>query len=197
MRKISRPIQKKSTPAPAPAAAIETKAEVLTVATAAPQTATVEKVAAPVKSAKKPVAAKPAASAAPVETTAEVPVVAAETPAKAAVAAAPVEKAKVVKKAQAKPAAVKEVKPAKAVKEVKAKTPAPKKAKMVRDSFTIPETDYALFNTLKQRALAAGKEIKKGELLRAGLAVLNSLSENELFKVLASVERIKTGRPSK
>jgi hypothetical protein len=95
---------------------------------------------------------------------------------------------------------VKEVKPAKevkAVKEVKAKAPTPKKAKMVRDSFTIPETDYALFNTLKQRALAAGKEIKKGELLRAGLTVLNSLPESELFNVLASVERIKTGRPSK
>jgi hypothetical protein len=33
--------------------------------------------------------------------------------------------------------------------------------------------------------------------LRAGLSVLNALPESELLKVIASVERIKTGRPSK
>ena len=184
MRKTSRPVQKKSTPAPAPVAAVEVKEEILTApaetVVAAAATAPAETVTPPVKSTKKPATAKPVA-----------PEVVAETPAKAAVAATPVEKPKAGKKGQAKPAAAKEVK------EVKAKTPTPKKAKMVRDSFTIPETDYALFNTLKQRALAAGKEIKKSELLRAGLTVLNALPENELFKVLASVERIKTGRPSK
>lgn len=81
--------------------------------------------------------------------------------------------------------------------ESKNKKPAIKKAKLIRDSFTIPESDYALFASLKQRALGAGCEIKKSELLRAGLAVLNSLSDADLLKALALVERIKMGRPRK
>lgn len=79
----------------------------------------------------------------------------------------------------------------------KAKKQAPKKPKLVRDSFTIPESDYALFATLKQRALAAGVEVKKSELLRASMALLAALSDAELVKAIGQVERIKTGRPKK
>lgn len=77
------------------------------------------------------------------------------------------------------------------------KDAAPKKAKLIRDSFTFPESDYVLLAILKQRALNAGCEIKKSELLRAGLNALNAMPETELLKVLDGVERIKTGRPSK
>ena len=77
------------------------------------------------------------------------------------------------------------------------KVAAPKKAKLIRDSFTFPEGDYALLTVLKQRALGAGREIKKSELLRAGLNALNAMPDAELLKVLDNVERIKTGRPSK
>lgn len=77
------------------------------------------------------------------------------------------------------------------------KKPGAKKARLVRDSFTFPESEYALFASLKQRALAAGGEIKKSELVRAGLAMLDKLGDAELLKVLAKVERIKTGRPKK
>lgn len=72
-----------------------------------------------------------------------------------------------------------------------------KKPKLVRDSFTFPETDYALIARLKQRALVAGHEVKKSEILRAGLAALEAMPEAELLKVLGAVERIKTGRPAK
>jgi hypothetical protein len=72
-----------------------------------------------------------------------------------------------------------------------------KKPKLVRDSFTFPENDYALIACLKLRALAAGSEFKKSEILRAGLAALQAMSDADLTKVLGSVERIKTGRPSK
>jgi hypothetical protein len=72
-----------------------------------------------------------------------------------------------------------------------------KKPKLIRDSFTFPENDYALLASLKLRALANGHEIKKSELLRAGLIALQSLSDADLVKLLATVERIKTGRPSK
>jgi hypothetical protein len=87
--------------------------------------------------------------------------------------------------------------PANPAKQGRHKKPAARKAKLVRDSFTFPETDYALFATLKQRTLAAGVDIKKSELVRAGLSLLNGLTEDDLVKALGSVERIKTGRPKK
>ena len=87
-----------------------------------------------------------------------------------------------------------EKKPAKAANERKATT---KRPKLVRDSFTFPATDYALIGTLKQRALTAGREIKKSELLRAGLGVLSALTDTELLKVLDGLDKLKTGRPAK
>jgi hypothetical protein len=117
------------------------------------------------------------------------------TAAKAETAAATDEKAKAEKTAAGKSASGKASVPAK---EAKAKKQAaPKKAKLVRDSFTIPETDYVLFASMKQRALAAGSEIKKSELLRASLAVLNALQDADFAKAIGAVERIKTGRPKK
>lgn len=89
------------------------------------------------------------------------------------------------------------VAPAKPVKESKARKLVPKKAKLVRDSFTFPADDYALLAELKQRALKAGHEIKKSELLRAGLLALAAMNEQDLVTALAGVERIKTGRPAK
>ena len=73
----------------------------------------------------------------------------------------------------------------------------PKKPKLVRDGFTFPESDYALFAQLKKRALQLGLEVKKSELLRGGLRVLSSLDDTNFKKQLLAVERIKTGRPSK
>lgn len=72
-----------------------------------------------------------------------------------------------------------------------------KKTKLIRDSFTIPEADYALFLMLRQRALSVGVEVKKGEILRAALLVLAKLDDVELIKAIGLVERIKTGRPKK
>ena len=67
----------------------------------------------------------------------------------------------------------------------------------MRDSFTIPEKEYAQFETLKQRALAAGVEVKKSELLRASVMLLAKLDDAELVKAIGLVERIQTGRPKK
>jgi hypothetical protein len=69
------------------------------------------------------------------------------------------------------------------------------KAKLVRDSFTFPATDYARIGELKQRALKSGLEIKKSELLRAGLAALSVLTDAELLKALGCLDRLKPGRP--
>lgn len=72
-----------------------------------------------------------------------------------------------------------------------------KKQKLVRDSFSFPAHEHALLGELKKRALKLGKEFKKSEILRAGLAHLSSLADSALVMMLSKVERVKTGRPSK
>lgn len=77
------------------------------------------------------------------------------------------------------------------------KKPAKARVKLVRDGFTMPEGDFALIGTLKQRALAVQREVKKSELLRAGLRVLAALDAKALLAALAQLEPVKTGRPKK
>ena len=67
----------------------------------------------------------------------------------------------------------------------------------MRDSFTMPEADFALIATLKARTLAGHRETKKSELLRAGLHVLAALSTNELVTALGQLDPVKVGRPKK
>lgn len=88
-----------------------------------------------------------------------------------------------------KPKAEKAEKPPKADK--------PKKIKMVRDSFTMPENDYAQLADLKKKCLQAGVHVKKSELLRAGLLSLSKLPDAALIKAVEQVEKLKTGRPAK
>jgi hypothetical protein len=69
--------------------------------------------------------------------------------------------------------------------------------KLVRDGFTMPESDFALIATLKGRAVDAKRPAKKSELLRAGLRALMALQPPQLVAALAALEPIKTGRPKK
>ncbi|MEN9417787.1 MAG: hypothetical protein RI988_1407 [Pseudomonadota bacterium] len=66
----------------------------------------------------------------------------------------------------------------------------------MRDGFTMPEADYALLAVLKKRALGAGHEVKKSELLRAGLRALAAMPEPAFIGAVEGVERIKPGRPA-
>jgi hypothetical protein len=77
-----------------------------------------------------------------------------------------------------------------------ATAPKRKKPKLVRDGFTMPEADYALLAALKKRALGAGHEVKKSELLRAGLRTLAAMSDATFVSAVEGVERIKPGRPA-
>lgn len=92
-------------------------------------------------------------------------------------------------------------KPGKAEKSGKAekaeKAAKPRKPKLVRDSYAMPEAEYAVIGELKKRLAAVGHEVKKSELLRAGIARLAALNDGELLAVMQGVERIKTGRPSR
>lgn len=71
------------------------------------------------------------------------------------------------------------------------------KVKVVRDSFTMPQKDYAKIGELKQTLLKAGMHVKKSELLRAGLHALDKLDVTKLKQTIAQMEQIKTGRPKK
>lgn len=72
-----------------------------------------------------------------------------------------------------------------------------KKVKLVRDSFTMPETEYAVIALLKKRCLKAGVSAKKSEILRAAVAGLAKLSDASVLAAIRRLEVIKTGRPAK
>lgn len=82
-------------------------------------------------------------------------------------------------------------------KPAKMEKPAKVRRKPVRDSFTMPEADFGLIATLKARALAAQRETKKSELLRAGLHALAALPTPALVAALEQLDPVKIGRPSK
>jgi hypothetical protein len=72
-----------------------------------------------------------------------------------------------------------------------------KKDKLVRDSFTMPESEYALISQLKKRCLAKGVAAKKSEILRAAIASLAAASDAIVLKAVKQLNVIKTGRPAK
>ena len=111
--------------------------------------------------------------------------------AKAAAKAAPEKAASVMPKAAPKPAAAKvAAKPV--VKNVK-----PKKAKMIRDSFTMPEAEYSLIAAVKKRCLAQGVAARKSEVLRAAIIGFVAQSDAAVTAAVKALTVIKTGRPPK
>ena len=72
-----------------------------------------------------------------------------------------------------------------------------KKAKLVRDSFTMPETEYAALSEVKKACLKAGFEIKKSELLRIGVALVRKLALAVVKQELGALAPLKPGRPRK
>lgn len=96
------------------------------------------------------------------------------------------------------PARTAPARPAKVAKPEKpAKPEKHRKPKLVRDSFAMPEAEYAQIAALKKRMARLGGDVKKSELLRAGIALLSALEDTALTAVMARVERVKTGRPAK
>ena len=124
--------------------------------------------------------AAPKQKSAPKEKAADASVVAAEKPKRA--------KKETAKKVVAKTDVAK--------KEV-AKKEVAKKEKVVRDSFTMPKSDYAKIAVLKQKCLEVGISVKKSEVLRAGLLLLEGATSQRLLAAISAVETVKTGRPAK
>lgn len=73
----------------------------------------------------------------------------------------------------------------------------PKKPKLLRDSFTIPKSEYAVLAALKARANKGGRPVKKSELLRAGIKALAALPDVAFMAALGAVPALKAGRDAK
>ncbi|MBS0308380.1 MAG: hypothetical protein JSS58_05350 [Proteobacteria bacterium] len=121
-------------------------------------------------------------------------------PAKKAAVKAPTRKTAV--KAAVKPAAKTAAKPAAkpAVKPAVKSSPAAekqKKPKLVRDSFTMPEAEYASLVAVKKACIKNGFEVKKSELLRIGVALIGKMDLAQLKNILATLPPLKAGRPKK
>jgi len=69
------------------------------------------------------------------------------------------------------------------------------KHKVVRDSFTMPQSEYQKIALIKELCLKAGLPVKKSEVLRAGLNALCEMDAAQLKRALGGLEKIKTGRP--
>lgn len=176
------PQKKAAAPARAKTTAVKAAAAKPTPAKTAAKPATVRK---PVAAKSKPVAAKPAAKPATAKPVAAKPAVVAKVAAKviapAIKALAPALKKKTVH--APKPAKKSEIKI--------------KKIKQVRDSFTMPETEYDVIGQVKKACLKAGFEIKKSDLLRIGILQIKSLDVPKLKTLLAALTPLKVGRPKK
>ncbi len=95
----------------------------------------------------------------------------------------------------AKPASKKSVATSKpAVSAVVAKDKV-KKPKLVRDSFTMPEAEYAVLSEVKKACIAAGIEVKKSQLLRVGLVLLKKTPISALKTLVEELPPLKAGRP--
>jgi hypothetical protein len=105
-------------------------------------------------------------------------------------------KAAAKKAAATKPAAKKAAKPiARPAVPNSAPVEAKIKHKLVRDSFTIPKTEYVVLETLKVRATDLKRPTKKSELIRAGIAALKTMNDKEFLAAVNGVQSLKTGRP--
>jgi hypothetical protein len=70
-----------------------------------------------------------------------------------------------------------------------------RKPKLVRDSFTMPEKEYAVLGEVKEACLAAGIAVKKSELLRVGVALVGALGMGALKAHVSGLVPLKSGRP--
>lgn len=72
-----------------------------------------------------------------------------------------------------------------------------KKDVLVRDSFTMPQSEYQVLSLVKKACLQAGIEIKKSELLRIAVVQLAGLSVTKIATLQKDLNKIQAGRPKK
>ncbi|HYE01083.1 MAG TPA: hypothetical protein VEH84_16990 [Alphaproteobacteria bacterium] len=75
--------------------------------------------------------------------------------------------------------------------------PKPPREKVIRDQFSFPEEDHALLAILQKKLLGVGTVATKSELVRLGLAVLDSMAPQEVAEAHAKLRKLKPGRPGR
>jgi len=83
------------------------------------------------------------------------------------------------------------------LKPVAKKTKKKPKMETVRDSFSMPETEYRKIAEIKEACLKAGLHVKKSAVLLAGLKVLGEMNAAQLKRAIAGLEKVKTIHPKK
>lgn len=73
----------------------------------------------------------------------------------------------------------------------------PRKQKMVRDSFTMPEHEYQALVDIKKTLIKAGVEVKKSQLLRIAIAQMVKMDVAQITEAMGVLAPVKAGRPSK
>jgi len=68
------------------------------------------------------------------------------------------------------------------------------KSSAMRDTFSMPPSDFALIETLRSAAAKEGRITSKSEIVRAGLHALRALQGHELVEVIDRLEKTKLGR---
>ena len=68
---------------------------------------------------------------------------------------------------------------------------------MVRDTFKMPQGEYDLIAEIKQRCRALGVQVKKSDVLRAGLAAMRDLSDERLGEVMRPLTAARAERAAR
>ena len=73
----------------------------------------------------------------------------------------------------------------------------PTKIKLVHDSFSMPEGEYALLGQVKKACSTAGIKLKKSELIRIAIDQLSKMSNAKIAAAKSSLTELKPGRSKK
>lgn len=75
------------------------------------------------------------------------------------------------------------------------KKPKTSRAKVVRATFSLPNTCLEQLDRLQVKFGRKGHILNRSEVVRIGLATLERMKQNELQSTVDYVERLKAGRP--
>src|SRR5262245_28043068 len=67
--------------------------------------------------------------------------------------------------------------------------------KVIRDAFTMLQSDIKMIRAVKQRCQQAGMDANKSLIVRAGVKVLANMPIKDLQQVISSLPQVKVGRP--
>lgn len=70
-----------------------------------------------------------------------------------------------------------------------------KKPHAIRATFSLPSETIEDIEGLRQKFAKDGHILNRSELIRVGLAALDTLSERSARKLISEIERLKAGRP--